>query len=441
MKTVKFGYLKETKQNPYVGFTSFQHFGNDTLYSDLVVLPENNMTETENIECYPIPDYVEENGKEQGYYPDCSVAYIRVLWKEFEPKQGEYRFDFIEDILHKAKDNGQTVMLRIMPHSTRESDDVPNWLKSIIDCPPRPAGKREKVSPGDPQFLELFGNAIKALGKRFDGNPTLAFLDVSLPGAWGEGACCDMFTNEQLQSFVSIYTSAFQNTHLIGQIESPELINYMRKTTSVGWRADCIGEPWCTNVKVPKKSETLTDVWQTGHVSFETYWWLGEWNRKGWSLDDIIGTTLSWHISTFNAKSFPIPYEWKEKIDMWVSKMGYHFVINEARFTEIARCGEKFSLNLEIENIGVAPIYTKIPLCIKLKSKYLERVFVTDIDITRWIEGKYCENISIDLPVDFICGNYLLQIGICGVGYPSVCFATAAKQDGDYSVLGNFLII
>ena len=85
----QFKYKREAKQNPYIGFVSFQHFRNDELYSDLIVKPENNMTETEHVECYPVPDYVEEKGRAQGYYPDSSVVYIRILWKEFEPIEGE----------------------------------------------------------------------------------------------------------------------------------------------------------------------------------------------------------------------------------------------------------------------------------------------------------------------------------------------------------------
>ena len=90
-----FAYKRECKQNPYIGFTSFQHFRNDELYSDLIVKPENNMTETEHVECYPVPDYVEEKGRAQGYYPDSSVVYIRILWKEFEPRECEYNYAFI----------------------------------------------------------------------------------------------------------------------------------------------------------------------------------------------------------------------------------------------------------------------------------------------------------------------------------------------------------
>ena len=36
----QFRYKIEGKQNPYIGFTDFQHFGNGKLYSDLIVKPE-----------------------------------------------------------------------------------------------------------------------------------------------------------------------------------------------------------------------------------------------------------------------------------------------------------------------------------------------------------------------------------------------------------------
>ena len=440
-KIVRYQYQREKKQNPYIGFTSFQHFRNDELYSDLVVKPENNMTETEHVECYPVPAYVEEKGRAQGYYPDCSVVYIRILWKEFEPKEGEYRYEFIEDILRKAKENGQTVMFRLMQHSTRESDDVPDWLKEKIDCPARPEGMRIKDCPSDPKFLEYFGRTIHAFGERFDSDPTLAFIDVSLPGSWGEGSHVDLFTQEQITDFVDIYAEVFQNTLLIGQVCVPWLVEHFNRKTSMGWRADCIGKPNLTYGILPPKVEQIGDTWKRGHVSFEAYWWLGEWQRQGWDLDKIIETLLSWHVSTFNAKSLPIPFKWKDKIDEWISKMGYHFVIDEVETQTSVKRGEQLAIRLVVDNVGVAPIYKRLPLYLRLKNDGCALTFETDVDICKWIEGKYEENIKIVLPKDMQDGAYELQIGIGGNGLPSVCFASNARQDGEYSVLTEMEII
>ena len=59
-----FSYREEEGQNPYIGFVSYQHFRGEALYSDAVVRPENNMTETEAFECYPIPENVPQNGRD-----------------------------------------------------------------------------------------------------------------------------------------------------------------------------------------------------------------------------------------------------------------------------------------------------------------------------------------------------------------------------------------
>lgn len=440
MKIERYHYKKEAGQNPYIGFTSFQHFRNDELYSDLIVKPENNMTETEHVECYPVPDYVEEKGRAQGYYPDCSVVYIRILWKEFEPFEGEYNYPFIEEILRKAKENNQTVMFRLMQHSTRESDDVPDWLKAKIKCPARPQGMRVKDCPSDPKFLEYFGRAVRAFGERFDKDPTLAFMDVSLPGSWGEGSHVDLFTKEDLEKFVDIYTEVFQNTLLIGQTCIPWLVQHSNEKTSMGWRADCIGKPNLTYEMLPPKVEKMGDIWKKGHISFEAYWWLSEWQRQGWDLDTIIDILLSWHVSTFNAKSLPIPWEWKDTIDAWIAKMGYHFVIDSFA------CPSSYSLNgkvravIEIDNVGVAPIYHQIPLYLRLKGENGVWEIRTDTDIRAWLPGKRKEEIDIPFPKGLQAGEYEIQLGLGGDEYPKAYFATDAPLDGHYARVGNILL-
>ena len=59
-KNIHFNYQREAAQNPWSGFMSFQHFRGEKLYSDIVVRPENKMTETERVECYPVSADAEE---------------------------------------------------------------------------------------------------------------------------------------------------------------------------------------------------------------------------------------------------------------------------------------------------------------------------------------------------------------------------------------------
>jgi hypothetical protein len=247
----------------------------------------------------------------------------------------------------------------------------------------------------------------------------------------------DWFSKEDLENFVDIYTDVFKNALLIGQTCIPWLVHHSNEKVSMGWRADCIGRPNLTYEMLPPKVEKMGDIWKKGHVSFEAYWWLGEWKRQGWDLDKIIETLLSWRVSTFNAKSLPIPWEWREKIDAWIAKMGYHFVINEVEAQNSVNSGEKLSVRLAVENVGVAPIYNRLPLYIRLKNASNEETFETDVDIRNWIEGKYEEIIEITIPEGFGVGEYELQVGIGGKDKPSVVFATDAELDGDFAIVGK----
>lgn len=437
--TKSFDYNVEAGQNPYCGIMSFQHLRGEKLYSDIVVKPENNMCETELVECYPISEGVEENGQYEGYYPDNTIAYFRVLWKEFEPVQGVYNFEFIENILNKARSKSQTVIFRLLPHSTREEDDVPEWLKELIPCPKRPAGKRVKDSPTDPLFIKLFCKAIEKLGEKFDKDPVFDAIDVSVPGAWGEGYKLDLYSKEDIYSIFDTYVKSFKNTQLMSQFQHTDILNYIREKRSIGWRADGLGSPYHIDELYPPCIEQISDFWETAPVSFESFWWMSEWKRKGWGIDKIIEKTLQWHITSFNPKSFPIPYEWEEKVKYWLSKMGYHYTIKSVSFPNLTKAGEKLQIVLNIENVGVAPSYHKIPLFVKLKGNK-DYVFETNVDIRKWMPGIHTENICIDIPLNISRGKYDIEISIYDNTVKNVYFATNAKFANGWYQIADILI-
>lgn len=434
--TEYFNVKREIGQNPYCGIMSFQHFRDEELYSDIVVKPENNRCETENVECYPVPEYVEQKGREQGYYPDSTIAYIRVLWKEFEPIQGEYNYAFIQDIIDKACSKSQSLIFRLMPHSTRACDDVPEWLKKLIPCPERPDGKRVKDSPTDPLFIKLFCKAIKKIGERFDNNPVFDAIDVSIPGAWGEGHNLHLYSEEDIYSIFDTYIESFKHTQLMAQCQSSNVLLYIRKRANIGWRADGLGDQYHLEKTYPRNIAKISDYWKTAPVSFESYWWMTEWQRQGWNVDEIIEKTLEWHISSFNPKSIPIPYEWEDKVETWLSKMGYHYTINSFSYPEQAFCGDETELILDVENIGVAPSYHNIPLFVKFAGKE-EYTFKTDIDICKWMPGKHREKIVIDIPKNIEKGSYSIEISIYDDIVKNVYFATDAEYRSGWYKLGE----
>ena len=439
-KTNRFQYRVEEGQNPYIGFMSFQHFRGEKLYSDIIVKPENKMTETERVECYPISADAEENGRAEGWYPDNTVAYIRVLWKEFEPERGIYRYDFIEDILEQARLHKQTLIFRLMAHSTRAEDDLPQWLKALIPCPERPPMMRVKDSPTDPLFMELFLQAVTALGKRFDANPWFDAIDISLPGSWGEGHLLELYPDDLFMQIVDTYAAAFPNTQLLTQVTRPQLVDYARKYTNVGWRGDGLGEPRHTTESYPPRIAQMADQWKVAPVSFESYWWLGEWQRKGWDLDSVIENTLNWHISSFNPKSMPIPNNWKEKCEYWISRMGYHYQLDSVAFPETAAAGDGIRLTLCLSNIGVAPCYKALPLVLRLTNGTQHYDFPQSCDLRAWLPGAHTETLKAELPADITAGEYKLELGILSSHADVVYLATDAPRDGSFYEVGRIFV-
>lgn len=98
--------------------------------------------------------------------------------------------------------------------------------------------------------------------------------------------------------------------------------------------------------------------------------------KLGWDIYKIIQLSLGWHVSMFNAKSLPIPPEWKNKIDEWNAKIGYHFSPVSLTFPESIKIGEKMKITLEIENCGVAPCYENLPLILRLKNKEKDMILI-----------------------------------------------------------------
>ena len=439
-----FGYMREPCQNPFTGFTSFNHFNNGRLYSDVVVKPENRLLETEALECYPVPDDVPENGSDEGYYPDTSVAYIRFLWKDFEPERGQYDYGFVQRIIDSAADRSKSLIIRMMPHSTRAEDDVPRWLKKIIPCPERPAGMRVKDSPTDPLFIKLFSEAVRRLGERFDKCKVLYAVDVCLPGAWGEGYNLSIYKDEDVEYLIRAFTDSFKETLLIGQIARPDMLMKLSRERRIGWRADGFGDPYHIKEYYPPLVESLKDLWKTSPVSVESYWWLGEWYRQGWNIDELADLSLQWHVSLVNAKSLPIPHSWKKNVDRWVDRMGYHFRILRFSYPGKAVRGDMAVFGLVIENTGVAPLYVPVPLEIRLCPKiYTGRddpVLLTSVDTSRWFPGTHSETIPFRIPEDIPAGSYSVCVSISD-GLNNVYFCSDAERQGRYSVLADIEVI
>ncbi len=446
---VKPAEIDDVLNNPGIGFTTFQMFNGDNLAPNQDVLREVNLEQYDN------PLDVRENNN----YPNTSIAYFRILWSVVEPEQGKYRWDYIDSLLELAHVHGQTLMLRISPYKGRPIDDVPAWYREMVG--PERTFKHVKwpVDPENPLYAKCFGDMIRALGQRYDGNRDLEAVDLSIIGWAGEGGGSELLSKKTREALVNAYTDSFRETPLIALLMDPPTNIYANSQIPVGWRIDCIGDLgfWASEQNgwthmydfypIEIINCNVQDDWKHSPLSFEICGTFLNWkNTQGYEREEvkyIFDQSLKWHISSFNAKSSPVPEEWQDLADEWLNKMGYRFVLKRFTFPKEVKQYGKLKFTSLWDNKGVAPCYRDFPLAIRLKNLQNEKVFVTSADIRKWLPGDNVYDNAVFIPLDMKPGIYELQIGIIdpGSGKPIIQLAIEGRdKDGWYS-LGKTKII
>jgi hypothetical protein len=184
----------------------------------------------------------------------------------------------------------------------------------------------------------------------------------------------------------------------------------------------------------------MQDAWKKAPVSLEVCWVMQFWKDKGWDVDYIIQQSLKWHISSFNNKSSGVPAEWKPKVDEWLKKMGYRYVLRRFTYPAALRAGEKLPFTSWWENKGVAPCYREFPLALRLKDASGRSVLLpTDADIRTWLPGDAVYDDAVFVPGDLAPGQYELSIGIVDpqTRSPKLKLAIAGHDEDGWYTLGT----
>ncbi len=374
------------------------------------------------------------NSYGDAYYPDTSVAYIRIYWADFEPRKGEYRWDIFDRMLELAKERRQTLMFRIMPFGSDEPD-VPAWYREEVGPEPQYTGSENaeiwwRTDENNPLYVEYFSKMVAEIGRRYDGHPYLDSVDLSFDGYWGEMAGTEYLTDENLYKLIDAYLDNFKKTPMqVLLTDDDRLHEYIRAKADgnliVGFRADGFGDQnpgWNHMYSYYPHRIAAVDsmgdgpVWHHGPVSWEAWNTMQYWVDRGWDVDYNIAKSLEWHVTTFNNKSVPIPAGYEEKVNEWIKKMGYRFAITDVRYTDELSQGDTLYINSTWSNLGVAPLYHDgYPLAFRLKNQNGEYVFHSVADINQWLPGSGIQVFdTFKLPDDITVGEHELQVAILG---------------------------
>ena len=481
--------------------------------SDKSVLPitpinseANNLSPSptgEKLTIFPTPSlaYIENPGIGLQYDQTITEPFVGetvvspprqdMSWNILNPAEGVYDWSILDDFIAQAILQGKQISFRIY---TMRGEDygghrVPQW---VLDK------GATLFSTGDPNYHNCayqkeWGRFIDELRLRYDGNPNIAFIDISGYGAFNEWNWNDQFTewdfewedayskgtaqsssmstldSQSWRRLIDIFAGgSFGNHQCVNQRGQVETVSYsyqgfkytqllmpyagIRQATQylfskgldIGFRYDCLGATGDNNL-FEKVGAEISRIWPKAPVVFEFC--------SSFEIDNIGDMLKNAHASLVHSnKDF---WENQEEIIQIMLPIGYRYQLSEISYLTKVTKKSEWQVEMIWQNVGYAPSYPKMGqnfiLFISLSDFESNNVadFQVSTDISKWMPAdpvsttppKNRVQISVPLPPNISAGRYHVIIKIIDqrTGLPIRIAVDGRNTDGTYLV-GNILI-
>lgn len=341
-------------------------------------------------------------------FPGLSVIYLRLPWSFIEPEEGTFNWSIVDTPAQRWIDKGLQVAFRFSCSESWMRYATPQWVEAAgakgYNFTP---GRLEENGPywepdyGDPVFLDKLENFLAAAARRYDGNPSVAFIDVGSFGVWGEGHTFSStkrkYPADVLKRHIGLHAKYFEDTLLainddfafqggsgdLYDIEQYPGKNVIRYAMDRGMtlRDDSI------LVQPPPKhyyNAAMADwIWREKPVILECQHY-GPSKRDGaWGDGSMyLQAVEDYHASYASIHWWPREFlnEQRDLIDRINRRLGYRVQLREFRCPADARVDEPFTVSMQWANAGVAPCYPGGRAAVTLKDEKggIAAVFVNE---------------------------------------------------------------
>jgi hypothetical protein len=397
-----------------------------------------------------------------GRFPS-TVTYLRFNWQDVEPSNGLFNWKYIDDAIARSRAHGANIAMRVMTASAHTPGYYcsPKWLFDL-GCKgypyivggddPTSGGRRiPRIEPdyGDPIYLAKHGEFIAALGKRYDGDPDVEFLDIGSYGIWGEWHTPHPVSFAVRRQIIDMYLQAFHKTPLVGMVDDAEGLDYTLAHGG-GYRCDGVGSPQIQSRWMPlalginsfypeAELKRLREAWKHAPIVFE---WYGDYDylrSKDWSYRDAIKFMLSNHVSIINDNLGRVPPAAMPQLQMLARLAGYRFVLRAVGVEKSAPRGGTVDVNMHWANVGVGKLYRCYQLRVALCNTAGKTVaaIVAKTNPREWLPGVTDVAAQIIVPSGIPSGKYQLTVALVDPGgiFPPLRLAIdAPNTDGWYQV-------
>ena len=317
--------------------------------------------------------------------PGLRVIYMRVLWNDLEPEEGEYRWDIFDSPAAPFVAKGKKIGIRVIccnqtenavPKYVRDAGAKGTWFEyKAKDYTPPPGYDPMRFEPDydDPVFLAKYEKFLRAFAEHYDGSPDVEFVDVGSMGLYGEGhgqGVRELAKDSERYARVAIrhlelHRRLLPRTRLYacyawvgnygnwkGSPDNP--VSRRMRELDIGIRCDSIFTRWWSekhdNWRVPfanVNADFQPVLLEGGHFTR---------NGSRYRFEQLADIIAEYRSSYFSIHDFPRIHlkEHGEELMKAVRLMGYRLVPVKIEYPDTVAIDEPVEIRSEWQNLGVA---------------------------------------------------------------------------------------
>ena len=355
----------------------------------------------------------------------------QIQWgRTVERIRGVYDFSQVERGLTMAKERGGRFSFRVMAFCPGCGGNLaPRYV------PVQASGAPDWNSE---EFLSGWERLMNALGKRYNNDPRLGYLDIGGYGAAGEwyfrAEYGTKITPENARRVMKAVINAFPDKpKMVNWIDGwPEVATALG--SKVGIRIDCIGGFENT---YRGRTPEVDNAWKTAPM-------VGEWcYSPATTMDHAIQNIEEFHLSHLSSGNRMTPYDQLSPRDQRLfreanSILGYRYSLDQVDFDKPPAPGRTVGAALRWSNGGVAPTYDEWTPTLQLQDNKGRVVWSQDvpIDLRTLTGGSQTVGMKARLPSG-LSGRYDLSVIVrdpSGYLRPMALAQQGRSEDGAFSM-------
>jgi hypothetical protein len=121
-------------------------------------------------------------------WPESTVGFQYLSWREFEPKQDQFDFAKVEELINRPGTAGRHFTMRLYCDwkSNSEQSECPDWLYTDVGVKRIRSNGTSVTDYNDPKYVLEAVQAIQALAKQYDSDPRVHAFQLGVLGFFGE---------------------------------------------------------------------------------------------------------------------------------------------------------------------------------------------------------------------------------------------------------------